>query len=79
MAEVLTLIDVSAGCKRVVFENGVGIGDFVVADDGYWGWWPVRERDGYFPAYVLREMADKLDSLNADWDRMVQEGLASES
>lgn len=53
-------------------ENGVCIGDFLMSEDGYYNWWPVPERDGYIPSYMLRAIADELDKLNKDWDEQVQ-------
>ncbi len=60
--------------KYTVLINNQNAGDLECKEDGYWDWWPeVPGRGGYIPAWVLREIADKLDDLNAPWDKIVQE------
>lgn len=54
---------------KVCYTNGVYMGDFVVHVDGYYYWWPEpTDRGGIIQGWVLRELADRLDELNADWD-----------
>lgn len=45
--------------------------DFVKLEDGYVYYWPCMS--GAFSAWILRVIADELDRLNADWNKMVQE------
>jgi len=45
--------------------------DIICGDDGYFVFWPAIE-NGYFTANILRGIADYLDSLNAEWDAIVQ-------
>lgn len=39
--------------------------DLIMADDGYYVYWPTG--NGYIPAYLLHEIADTLDAMNAEW------------
>lgn len=43
------------------------LGDFLRDVDGYFYWWPI-DRAGCWPAFMLRDLANRLDALNADWD-----------
>lgn len=45
--------------------------EIVTGDDGYRIYWP-QGCNGGFSAHTLREIADVLDRLNADWDKDVQ-------
>ena len=42
--------------------------------DGYHYWYPSGQ--GGCNAFLLRAIADHLDSINADWDQQVRESLA---
>lgn len=59
---------------HLYYYNGVFCGDFLMGDDGYYEWWPeFPSRGGSLSSHFLREVADKLDKLNADWNKIVQE------
>jgi hypothetical protein len=58
------------GVKHVYFENGVYIGDFVVAEDGYWVYFP-ENKGGSWDEYILRLLLDKLCEMNKPWDEEV--------
>ncbi len=49
-------------------------GEFMALEDGYQYYWPSRnpEHIGALSASVLRELADELDRLNADWDATLE-------
>lgn len=51
----------------VIHENGVKFGELYMEVDGYYVWDSLGGR-GYLEAHVLRNIADKLDELNKDWD-----------
>lgn len=53
-----------------VFDNGVLLGDAVREVDGYFYFWFDRS-GGFLPAWVLREIAEFLDLINAEWDAVV--------
>lgn len=54
--------------------NGVNCGDLDMGDDGFWQWYPAM-RPGYIPSWMLRQIADKVDALNAEWDAQLREAL----
>jgi hypothetical protein len=60
---------------HVHHENGVRLGDILAKEDGFYDFWPdyTQGRGGYWPAYILRELADKLDELNAPWQAQLEE------
>lgn len=64
-----------SGSYDVYAYNGVFIGNFLIEVDGYYNWWPVKERDGYVPAHMLRALADALDEINKEWDETIQTEL----
>ena len=70
--KLLTFTDFGGGQYRVHHYNGVIVGDLLKGDDGYYVWWPIPDRHGYIPEHVLRELADKLQELNEDWDNIIQ-------
>jgi hypothetical protein len=59
------------GGYLAVYKNGVSLGDLDCDLDGYYNFFP-ENRSGYWPAHVLRELADKLDALNKEWDQKVR-------
>lgn len=63
------------GIVKVKAPNGVFAGVIMKGDDGYFEFWP-EHRGGYWPAWSLRDIADKVDSMNAEWDASVRSELA---
>ena len=61
----------AAGYKVYAY-NDVCIGDFLMSEDGFYNWWPVKERDGYFPSYILYALAEHLTLLNANWEQQIE-------
>ena len=55
---------------RVIYDNGVIIGDLDMDGDGYFYFWPER-LNGAWEAHVLRAIADKLDEINKPWDEEI--------
>lgn len=53
---------------NVTAYNGVSMGQFLMKEDGYYDFWP-EDRAGYWPAHMLRALADELDKINKDWDK----------
>lgn len=68
--ELISLSKLTDGVYNVFHENGVKIGQFLMKEDGYYDFWP-ESGAGYWPAYILRELADKLDVLNKDWEDFI--------
>ena len=50
-------------------------GDFVRGDDGYWVYWPDGTNMGALSPWELRALADELDRLNAEWDKIVKKEI----
>lgn len=61
----------------VIFErNNSNLGDLIKLEDGYYQWFPTEDATkGFWSAYILREIADKLDELNDAWDQEVKSVL----
>lgn len=61
----------------VIFErNKACLGDLLKLEDGYYQWFPNDDQTGCWSSYILREIADKLDELNDEWDQEVKRGLS---
>lgn len=65
-------LDRTAQGYKVKAYNGVDMGEFYMEVDGYYVYVPIL-RGGFWPAYMLRAVADKLDEVNASWDKQVQD------
>lgn len=52
------------GEYEVYAHKGVLLGYFSPGVDGRYDFWPNDRGAGCWPAYILRELADKLDELN---------------
>lgn len=48
-------------------ENGIKLGEILPKEDGYFDFWPDLN-GGYWPSYMLRTIADKIDELNKPWN-----------
>ena len=56
----------------VVFaSNTVKAGEILLMDDGYYQFWP-EPVTGYWPTWALRQVADRVDSMNKPWDDKVK-------
>jgi hypothetical protein len=51
--------------------------DIVTFEDGYRYYWPKGFPHGAFSASNLRDIANHLDELNAEWDKQVIEELSN--
>ena len=40
--------------------------------DGYYYYWPEKEKGGCWSPWMLRDVTDKLDEVNKPWDDIVQ-------
>ena len=61
----------SDGDLKVYYTNGVYMGDILRKEDGFYDWWPVH-RGGYITSWILRELADKLDEMNKEWEETIE-------
>lgn len=51
--------------------------DYIQGDDGFWMFWP-KTNKGAYSASVLRNIADKLDHDNAEWQSHLEAALTQE-
>jgi hypothetical protein len=62
---------------KVYYENHVFVGEFIIKEDGFYDFWPEHpSKGGYWSSYILREIADKLDKLNAPYEKDLDEYFA---
>lgn len=64
------------GVIAVHAHNGVWAGSIIMGDDGYYEFWP-NQRQGYWPSWAMRDIADKVDALNKEWDETVAKELGA--
>lgn len=70
---VFALTD-TVGVVKVSAPNGVKAGEIICMEDGYYQFWP-EVKHGYWPTWAMRQIADKVDSMNEEWDAKVQAEL----
>lgn len=70
--KLITIRKVDTGIYTVYAPNEVYMGEFIMKEDGYYDFWP-EPKAGYWPSYMLRTLADLLDKLNEEWDKIIQE------
>ena len=56
---------------NVYYSNGVLLGTILAKDDGYYDFWPLDYHGGYWPSHLMRAIADKLDEMNAPWEKEI--------
>jgi hypothetical protein len=50
------------------------VGDLIMDVDGHFYFWP-EDNNGAWSSYHLRELADKMDEINKQWDEQVEKQL----
>lgn len=58
-------------------KGGTCLGDLMKLEDGYYQFFSYVPSGGCWSAHLLREIADKLDELNDQWDQEVKRGLSA--
>lgn len=58
--------------KVYTTSQNVYIGDVYKEVDGYYVFWPHRERFGFWSAEYMIEIGNKLNELNKEWDDIVK-------
>ena len=62
-----------AGGYKVIANNGVYMGEFLVSDSGWFDWWPeFPSKGGYYSSDILKQLIDKLDELNQPYNDEVR-------
>ena len=55
------------------------LGDLCYAEDGFYQFFPdLESKGGYWPTWMLRKIADKVDELNAPWEAQIAEDIGHE-
>jgi hypothetical protein len=70
MSEIITIKEKPLGGYIVSYENRVVLGHLLMKEDGFYDFWP--EIGGFWPAYLLRAIADKMDEMNAPFDKELE-------
>jgi hypothetical protein len=60
-----------------ILYGGTVLGILSKTEDGYFNFWPDKDRDGYWPAHLLISIGEKLNDLNKEWDAQVKRDLAA--
>jgi hypothetical protein len=54
------------------------LGCFMVAEDGYYNFWPLESITGFYSSDMLIELGMKLKDINANWDKHLNEYFKQE-
>jgi len=68
----LIKLEKTASGWAVYYHNGVMVGDIQMDVDGYYYYWPIM-KPGFWASHFMRAVADKLDELNAPYDKELEE------
>jgi hypothetical protein len=55
----------------MIWNDSIQIGKAIIDVDGFYYFLPNQNGGGLWQAYVLREIADKLDDLNKEWNDQI--------
>lgn len=70
---MIALSKITDNKYQVIFsENNKFLGMFERDIDGYFYFSEDSRSKGFWSSYVLREIADKLDEINRDWDEQIK-------
>lgn len=51
--------------------GGIVLGKLEATESGHKAFFPDLSRGGYWPSWLLRKIANTIDSSNAEWDRQL--------
>ena len=61
----------------VIYENGVKLGHLLREVDGFFVWYPPHPSNGgAWNSHIIRNIANKLDELNKEWEEFVNNNLS---
>lgn len=63
--------------KELFYKNGVKLGEVFAKEDGLYDFWP-ELRCGFWPAHLLRSIADLLDEMNREWEQELETASSRE-
>ncbi len=73
--KIISAIKTGNGYQLRMVTNDVIIGEVESGVDGFYYFWPIKDRAGYWSDYVLRAIADTLAELNRKWEGDVHKTL----
>lgn len=72
MLRMLNFVSLKDGVCDVFYENGVKLGQLLMEVDGFYVFYPDLN-GGFWQEHVLKQLADKLKSLNEKWNAEINE------
>ncbi len=60
---------------NIITKNGKLLGELLMDVDGYFYFWP-EDNNGAWAANHLRDVADRLDEVNKDWNNQIIKELS---
>jgi hypothetical protein len=58
--------------------SGKLLGCFMIAEDGFYNFWPLESITGYYSGDMLLELGVKLKEVNAEWETHLNEYFIKE-
>lgn len=52
----------------VVYVNRHFLGNLSKTESGFYQWFPPKTTNGYITSWILKELYEKLDKLNEEWE-----------
>jgi hypothetical protein len=53
--------------------SGKLLGCFMIAEDGFYNFWPANKISGYYSGDMLLELGRKLEEVNLNWNKHLDE------
>ena len=72
---LITLTPTKGGKWIAEWYNGVVLGELEKGTDGFYCFWPGKACRGAWSEGSVRELANKMEELNADWQAKVVQAL----
>ena len=64
--------------NKLFTNNHRYVGEVDKTEDGYYVWWPASTNVGYLSSGIMKEISALLDTLNEEWDAIVQKEIGNE-
>ena len=78
MSDRITLAKNSPQASYSVFVNHTFCGTIDMLEDGFYQFFPELHRAGYWPSWMMREIADEVEKLNSEWEATIERELGYE-
>ena len=76
MAKLITIVPSETIPNGFDVSIGMLIGHIFSTADGFYQFFPTKHNGGYWPAWMMRELADWLDEKNAPWQAIIEKELS---